>query len=195
MIDALVAGLFFGLVVALLAGTVARYVMESAAHRGLGVAMVASSGVAVADGFWAAAAMAAMSLLGRAIEPWVGYLQWAAVAVLAGVLVLTVRNMTQGVGPDSFGEFLSHTLVHPATIIIFGSLAIGTATHYSPIQAAAFVAGVFVASLLWQWTLAIAGARRGRGFSERARRNFVVFDCVMLIVLIVYMAFGLYRIP
>lgn len=64
---------------------------------------------------------------------------------------------------------------------------------YDAREAAAFVVGVFLASLSWQWLLAAVGARRRRIFSDRTRRGVLAVDCVLLAVFIAYVALGLYR--
>ena len=80
--------------------------------------------------------------------------------------------------PGAYGEFLTYTLGHAATVVVFGGLILGAAAHYGAAEAAAFVVGVFLAfvvgvflaSLSWQGVLVAAGVWRGRRFSSRARR-------------------------
>lgn len=194
----------FGLFIAVLAGNMAVEVIEMASRRGFGFAMVAGSGIATADGLWAAVAATAGSAIRSRLAPWAGVLQWTAVAVLIAVLVAAVSELARGLssetvvgrsGPamNAYGELLAQTLRHPTTVILFGSLIIGTGPDYGGLGATDFVAGVFLASLSWQWILAAAGAWRGRIFSDRVRRGFRVFDCVVLPMLIAYIGLGLYQ--
>jgi threonine/homoserine/homoserine lactone efflux protein len=204
MLDALLAGLFVGLSVAVLVGAPAMTVMETAIQRGRRVALAAGGGIASGDALWAAVAAGAGLALSRLLAPWATALQWIAVGVLAVFLALAVRELVHrdtpgvvvalAVSPlSAYSEFLVHTLRHPATVLCFMSLIVGAAPRYGAADAASFVGGVFLASLAWQWVLAFAGARRGRPFSGRARRVVLALDCVLLGLFIAYIALGFYR--
>ncbi len=201
--DALGAGIVVGLSVAVFVGGAAMAVMETAIQRGPRVALAAGAGVATGDAVWAAVAAGAGLALGRLLAPWAAGLQWAAVVALSALLVLGVRELLRREPPADVGrarsplrgyaEFLGHTLRHSTTVVFFVSLIVGAAPRYGVADAAAFVAGVFLASLSWQWILVVAGVRRGRSFSGRTRRVVLGLDCGLLALFIGYLALGVYR--
>ena len=204
MYDALAAGLLVGLSVAVFVGGAAMVVMEAAIQRGPVYALAAGGGIATADALWATLAAGAGAALSRLLAPAATALQWIALAALASLLILAVRELLRpeppasvvGLSPSplsAYGEFLAHALRHFTTVVFFAGIIIGAAPHYSAAEAAAFVAGVFLASLSWQWFLAVAGTRRRRPFSGRARRGVLVLDCVLLAMFIAEIALGLYR--
>ena len=85
-----------------------------------------------------------------------------------------------------YSEFLVPALGHPATAVLFASLIVGAVSGYKAGQAVALGAGVFLASLSWQWMLAFVGARRRRIFSGRTRRVVMWLDCALLALFIVH---------
>jgi arginine exporter protein ArgO len=59
----------------------------------------------------------------------------------------------------TYATFLALTLLNPATVIYFASLAVGLPTISSePAARVLFVAGAGLSSLSWQWLLAGAGS-------------------------------------
>lgn len=203
MIGALTTGLLVGLSIAVFVGFAAMSVIETAAHRGLRSALTAGLGIATGDGLWAVMVATAGTTLNRILGPWESYLRWAAVAALAVLGVLAVRQVLR-CDPESserlpeslpgvYRAYLAATLRDPVTVIFFGSLILGSIPRYGPAQASLFVAGVFLGSLAWQTALAVAGARRGRTFSMRTRRRLWVLDCALLALFTTYLALGWYR--
>lgn len=204
MSDALLAGFLVGLSVAVFVGGAAMTVMETAIQRGPRVALAAGAGVATGDAVWAGVAAGAGLALSRLLAPWAAALQWTAVLALSVLLLLGLRELVRPEPPVAdvglarsplrgYAEFLTHTLRHSTTVAFFVSLIVGAAPRYGAATAVAFVAGVFLASLSWQWLLVIAGARRGRSFSGRTRRVVLGLDCGLLALFIGYLALGLYR--
>lgn len=202
--SALLAGWVAGLSVAILVGTAAMVVTETASKRGMGIAAAGGAGIATGDALWAATAAAAGTVISRVLAPWERVLQWMAVGVLLVLLVRTVGQLVRGVatvGPvelpgspvRAYGEFLGHALRDPVTAVFFSGLIIGAAPDYDAVGAAVFVLGVFLASLSWQWLLAVVGGCWRRGFSDRVRRGVLAVDCLLLGFFIMYVAFGLYR--
>lgn len=203
MVGVLTTGLLVGLSIAVFVGFAAMSVIETAAHGGLRSGLTAGLGIATGDGMWAAVVAAAGTALYEILGPWESYLRWAAVAVLAGLGVLAVRQVLRRSPeppervPESLSgvycTYLAATLRDPVTVIFFGSLILGAAPRYGPAQAVVFATGAFLGSLAWQSSLAGVGARRGRMFSVRSRRRLGVLDCALLAVFIAYIALGWYR--
>ena len=205
MIDALVAGLLAGLSVAVFVATAAMAVMQTAVARGLAVALAARGAVATGDALWAPAAAGAVAAFGSLLAPWGAALRWVAVGLLTVVLLLALYELARGwpragvvalseTPLRGYSEFLVPALGHPATAVLFASLIVGAVSGYKAGQAVAFGAGVFLASLSWQWMLAFVGARRRRIFSGRTRRIVMWLDCALLALFIVYLALGLDRV-
>lgn len=201
MAGALIDGMLTGILVVVFVGFAAMEVLDVAAGAGIGVGLAAGLGVATGDGFWAAAAVSAGALISRVLAPWSGYLQWGAVAVLAGVWVRAIREVVRP-NPDiavwvprspghAYRAYLAATLRDVVTVVFFGTLMLWAAPRYDAGQGAAFVAGVFLTSLTWQAVFAAVGARRGRVLSGQARRRVFGLDCVLLAVFIGYVLFGI----
>lgn len=204
MTEALIAGLLVGLSAAVFVAGAAMTVMETAIRRGLSVALAGGIGIAAGDAVWAAVAAAAGAAISQLFAPWATALQWAAIGVIGVLLVLAVRELIRPEPPApvaelpgsplrAYGVFLLHTLGNPVTAVYFLSIILGAAPRYGAAESSAFVAGVFLASLSWQWILATAGALRRRTFSGRARRGVLALDCVLLALLIAYIALGVHR--
>lgn len=198
MVGAFGTGLVVGLSVAIFVGYAAMAVLETAARDGLGSGLSAGLGIATADTLWAAVA-AAGTVVNRLFMPWSGHLNWAAVAVLAGLVVFAVRKLVSdaaGVSviwapspaPRVYGAYLAATAREPVTVVYFLTLTLGVLPHYRAIEWAVFVAGVFLASMAWQAVMAAIGARRGRVLSPRTRRRVYVLDIVLLSVFMVFVA-------
>lgn len=202
MAGALIAGLLVGLSVAVLSAGAALLVMETAKRSGLSVASAAGAGIATGDAVWATVVVAAGAALHRLMAPWAGVLQWTGVMVILMILVLAVRELI-GFDPAAvsrlpvspgraYGTFLGFTLIDTVTAVFFLSLMLGVAPSYGAHEAVAFVGGVLLASLSWQWNAALVGRRRG-AFTARTRRRALLIDAVLLATFVGYLAFGLYR--
>lgn len=199
MVGAFGTGLLIGLSVAVFVGYAAMAVLETAARDGLGYGLAAGLGIATADSAWAVVAAAGV-VVNRVFVPWSGYLNWAAVAALAGLAVVAVRELRRsdpavaagtrvdGTAAGVYREYLAGTTREPVTVIFFLTLTLGVLPHYRATEWAAFVAGVFLASLVWQAGMAAIGARRGRVLSPPARRRVLVMDVFLLVVFIALVA-------
>lgn len=203
MFGAFTAGWFVGLSAAVVAGTAFLLVMETSMRAGVRVALPAGAGVATGDAAWAAVVAAAGTTLHRLLAPWTAVLHWVAVAVVLALWVFAVRQLVRSEAaaqPDTlpsaparaYLEFLAFTVVDAVTVVFFLSIIIGAAPSYRATDAAAFVAGAFLASLSWQTAAVVVGRRRPT-LTARARRIVLAVDIVLLTMFIGYIAFGLYR--
>ena len=79
---------------------------------------------------------------------------------------------------------LALTLLNPATVIYFASLAVGLPTISSDLGARAlFVIGAALSSLSWQWLLAGAGsALHGRVPPRLARVTGIVSSAIIAVL-------------
>lgn len=166
MIDALILGALAGYAIAMPIGPIAVLILRTGMGHGLRTALAAGAGAATADLVYASAAMLAGPLLVGVIGPVLVPVRLAA----AGLLLALALRMLRGAALDdrtrepagsgrTYLTVLLLTLLNPATIVYFASLAIGLpAISSEPVARAAFVVAAVLASLSWQWLLAAAGA-------------------------------------
>ncbi|MEV6582391.1 LysE family transporter [Streptomyces sp. NPDC051582] len=80
------------------------------------------------------------------------------------------KAQRSGDARTAFGRYVALTAVNPTTALYFAALTTAQAsTLTAPATAAAFLAGVAIASLLWQQALVAIGAAAGRRISPAAR--------------------------
>ena len=166
MLEALVIGIFAGYAIAIPVGPIAVLILRTGMRDGLRAAMAAGAGAATADLIYATIAMLAgpalVSLIAPALLP-------ARLLAAALLLVLALRQLrsvdfaASGREPAPAGRIyatvLALTLVNPATVIYFATLAVGLPNIASDLAARAlFVLGAVLASLSWQWLLAASGS-------------------------------------
>ncbi len=178
MLEALVIGIFAGYAIAIPVGPIAVLILRTGMRDGLRAAMAAGAGAATADLIYATIAMLAgpalVSLIAPALVP-ARLLAAALLLVLALRQLRTVDFATPGREPAPAGRtyatVLALTLVNPATVIYFATLAVGLPNVAGDLAARAlFVTGAVLASLSWQWLLAASGsALHGRVPSRLGR--------------------------
>jgi threonine/homoserine/homoserine lactone efflux protein len=170
-VDALGAGALAGLGVALPLGAVGVLIVQEGISGGWRPASAAATGVALVDGAYAVLAVAAGAAVTTALAGLERTVQLVGAAVLVAV---AVRGLLALRTPPERGEpvpqarvlrrFVALTAVNPMTAVYFVVLTAGLGEVVTdPASRAAFAAGVLLASLAWQLTLAgaasLAGAR------------------------------------
>ena len=179
MSAAFTSGLTAGYGIAIPLGAIAVLIVATAARDSFGHGLAAGFGAASADLTYATVAVAAGSVLSNALRHLTGALHLLGGGVL---LVVALRGLSCAFRPcDEPGplrptpkkftylRFLGLTLINPLTVIYFASVVLGNQTATGPGRAAAFVAGVALASASWQTLLAITGALAGRVLVDRGR--------------------------
>jgi arginine exporter protein ArgO len=174
------AGLLAGYGIAVPLGAVAVLIVSLASRTSFRVGAAAGAGAATADFAYAAVAATSGYGLTGLLRPFTGTLRLGGAAVLAvlgvGGLRAAWRARADGATAREAGVarigrayigFLGLTLLNPLTVLYFAALILGgQAPVNAPGSAAAFVLGVFLASLSWQLLLAGAGAALHRsGFA------------------------------
>ncbi len=166
MLEALLIGVLAGYAIAIPVGPIAVLILRTGMRDGLRPAMAAGAGTASADIVYATLAMLAGPALVAVITPVLVPARLLAAALL---LVIAFRQL-RGVDLTSpasepagtrrtYATVLALTLLNPATVIYFASLAVGLPTISSePAARALFVLGAGLSSLSWQWLLAGAGS-------------------------------------
>ncbi len=166
MLEAFLIGVLAGYAIAIPVGPIAVLILRTGMRDGLRAAMAAGAGTASADVVYSTLAMVAGPALVALIAPVLLPARLLAAAVL---LVLAVRQL-RGVdlaGAErapapvarTYATVLALTLLNPATVIYFASLAVGLPKiSTEPAARVFFVAGAGLSSLSWQWLLAGAGS-------------------------------------
>ncbi|MFI7157065.1 LysE/ArgO family amino acid transporter [Micromonospora chalcea] len=93
----------------------------------------------------------------------------------------------------AFAAVLALTLLNPATVVYFVALVLGRGDVLgsSPVGAAAFTAGVFLASASWQLLIAGGGSLIGRALTgPRGRRVTALLSSVIIAALAVATVLG-----
>jgi len=188
VLEAFVIGIFAGYAIAIPVGPIALLILRTGMRDGLRAAMAAGAGTATADLIYATIAMLAgpalVSLIAPALVP-ARLLAAALLLVLALRQLRTVDFATPGRAPAPAGRIyatvLALTLVNPATVIYFATLAVGLPNIASDLAARAlFVTGAVLASLSWQWLLAASGsALHGRVPARLGRITGIVSSAII----------------
>lgn len=180
MTDALIAGIFAGLGVAVPVGAIAVLIIDTAVNHGFRVGWAGGAGAATVDGFYAAVAAAFGTAVAALVAPWQSPLRLLAVAILVAIAVrgiLAVRRMaTGGAAEDpptmrrAYLTILGLTLINPMTVIYFAALVLGLPGIGDGIEGrVVFVVGALLASLAWQSLIAGVGALLHHHASVRLR--------------------------
>jgi threonine/homoserine/homoserine lactone efflux protein len=166
MLEAFLIGVLAGYAIAIPVGPIAVLILRTGMRDGLRPAMAAGAGTASADVVYSTLAMVAGPALVALIAPVLLPARLLAAAVL---LVLAARQL-RGINlagaerapvpvARTYATVLALTLLNPATVIYFASLAVGLPTiSTEPAARVLFVAGAGLSSLSWQWLLAGAGS-------------------------------------
>src|SRR2546428_2327715 len=166
MLEALVIGALAGYAIAIPVGPIAVLILRTGMRDGLRAAMAAGAGTATADLIYATIAMLAGPPLAAAIQPALTPARLGAALILMALAFRQLRSVDfSGTSREpantgrTYATVLALTLLNPATVIYFASLAIGLrAVSSEPTARAAFAIAAALASLSWQWLLAGAGA-------------------------------------
>ena len=179
MIGAFAAGVAAGYAIAIPVGAIAVLILEIGIRRGVRAAGAAATGAATADGVYALVAVAFGTVLAAVIEPIQPPLRVASVVVLIAIAIrglLAVRAGTRATRAEgmvasplrTYLQLLALTMLNPATVIYFTALIVGLPDLGTELaERGAFVAGVFLSSLTWQWLLATVGSVGHRRLSPR----------------------------
>jgi len=164
--DALLIGVLAGYAIAIPVGPIAVLILGMGMRDGLRAAMAAGAGTATADLVYATFAMLAGPAIVAVIAPVLLPARLLAAALLLAIAYRQLRGVDLAAAARepvavarTYVTVLALTLLNPATVIYFASLAVGLPIiSAEPAARALFVAGAGLASLSWQWLLAGAGS-------------------------------------
>jgi threonine/homoserine/homoserine lactone efflux protein len=212
---ALLAGLAAGLAIAMQVGAVSLLLVEAAVVSGPRVGMAAGMGVAAADLGFAVIAAAAGGAAGAALSSHESEIRVIAAIVVAaiavhGLVALARERRRAGGGADAagrgadaaganaadaraprthFARFLAITAANPLTIASFAAVAAALSLD-GPAAAAAFAAGVGLASTAWHVLLTLAAGHAGRWMTRRVRTGFAIVGRLAVLGIAAHLALG-----
>jgi threonine/homoserine/homoserine lactone efflux protein len=196
---ALIAGLAAGLAIAMQVGAVSLLLVETAVVRGTRIGVAAGMGVATVDLLFAGAAAAAGATAGAMLAEHEVEIRLVAATTLAVIAVhglVALRREPSGTAEDPSGtggprahyvRFFAITLVNPLTIASFAAVATSLPLG-APSAAAAFAAGVGVASGGWHVVLTVAAGHAGRWITPRIQTGLGVGGRVAVLLLAAHLA-------
>ncbi|MFD8479413.1 LysE family transporter [Kitasatospora sp. NPDC059673] len=191
-------GVVAGLGVAVPLGAVGVLLLQEG-RRGWAPAAGGATAVAAVDGAYATVAVLAGPRVAHLLAGHesavhaVSALLLGAIAVHGLLGLRRTAEPTEAPSPGSaaraFVRFALLTLVNPTTALYFTALIAARGTDARS-GATAFVAGVFLASLVWQHVLAAAGAFAGAKLGPRVRRSTYAAGYGLVAVLALRLAFS-----
>ena len=169
LLSAFLIGAVAGYAIAIPVGPIALLIVRTGLRRGFAVAAAAGAGTATVDLIYAILAVVVGSAVTSALASVVAPMRLAAAAVLIYLAArLLMRSRRTGTGLDSTDDrsaartyvlFLGLTLLNPATVAYFVTLAVGLPEIAQDAGSRiAFAVGAALASLSWQSVLAAIGA-------------------------------------
>jgi threonine/homoserine/homoserine lactone efflux protein len=198
---ALIAGLAAGIAIAMQVGAVSLLLVETAIAGGPRIGIAAGLGVATVDLIFAAAAAVAGGTAGVVLAEHQVEIRLVAAATLAAIAVHGLVTLDRGAGgrPDAAAEvdragagshylrFFAITSMNPLTIASFAAVATSLPLG-APAAAAAFAAGVGVASGGWHMLLTLAAGHAGRWITPRIQRGLAIGGRVAVLLLAAHLA-------
>jgi threonine/homoserine/homoserine lactone efflux protein len=200
---ALLAGLAAGLAIAMQVGAVSLLLVDAAVVSGPRVGVAAGIGVATADLAFAVIAAAAGGAAGAALASHEGEIRVIAAIVVAAIAIHGLIGLAKegtaepgvleaaggGTPRAHFARFLAITAANPLTIASFAAVAAALSLD-GPAAAAAFAAGVGLASTVWHVLLTVAAGHAGRWMTPRVRRGFAIGGRVAVLAIAAHLALG-----
>jgi len=202
------AGFAAGLAIAMPLGAIAVLILRESMVRGVWFGLAAGAGCATVDLIFCGLAVALGASLAGAIAP-----ALPALAAISGAVIIAIGSWqlrtaiaTQAAPQDNsdvvagsrlrvYLRFVGLTALNPATIVYFLALSAVVATvttsAWGPVV---FIGATFIASLLWQSTLAVIGAVIGAAVSARTTRVLgIVASCAIIALGVVAVVVALTR--
>jgi threonine/homoserine/homoserine lactone efflux protein len=196
MLEAALAGAIAGYAIAIPVGAIAVLIIHTALSNGLRQGLAAGAGAATADLIYATIAALAGAGVAAFVGPLVPPLRVVGGLALVAIGIYGLMTAWQSRDRDTGAHLPAHrahgrtflavlalTLLNPATVIYFAALTVGLPFLGDITERLVFAGAAFVASLSWQWLLAIFGAALGRGAGHRLRLPTAIFGNIIVIVL------------
>lgn len=199
MVEAFLAGLLAGYGIAVPVGAIAILIIHTAIDDGFRRGFAAGAGAATADLVYAALAVVLGVAAAGLVAPLLMPLRLVAGVVLIGLAVVGLARLRSAretgdpagtlaahrSGQRTYLTFVALTVLNPVTVVYFGALVVALPFLGATVERAAFVGGVFMASLSWQTLLAGVGAALGRHTGHRLRVPSIVVGNLVILALAV----------
>jgi threonine/homoserine/homoserine lactone efflux protein len=196
MLEAALAGAVAGYAIAIPVGAIAVLIIHTALSNGLRQGLAAGAGAATADLIYAMIAALAGAGVAAFVGPLVAPLRVVGGLALVAIGLYGLMTAWQSRDRDTGAHLPAHrahgrtflavlalTLLNPATVIYFAALTVGLPFLGDVAERLVFAGAAFVASLSWQWLLAVFGAALGRGAGHRLRLPTAIVGNVIVIIL------------
>jgi threonine/homoserine/homoserine lactone efflux protein len=202
---ALLAGLVAGIAIAIQVGAVSLLLIEASITAGPRAGVAAGMGVATADFAFAVVAAVAGGAAGALLSGHERAIRIVAGATLAAIAAHGLIALARGPAPGGdeppagraarpsgrghYARFLAITAVNPLTIASFAAVAAALSLD-GVLAAAAFAAGVGLASGAWHLALPLAAGHAGRWMTPRVRRGLAVGGRLAVLAIAAHLALG-----
>jgi len=192
LLSAFLIGAVAGYAIAIPVGPIALLIVRTGLRRGFAVAAAAGAGTATVDLIYAILAVVVGSAVTSALASVVAPMRLAAAAVLIYLAArLLMRTRRSGAGLESTDDrsaartyllFLGLTLLNPATVAYFVTLAVGLPEIAQDAGSRiAFAVGAALASLSWQSVLAAIGAALHTRLTPRIELATTLLSAAILV--------------
>ena len=199
MLSAFLVGAAAGYGIAIPVGPIAVLILRTGLRRGFRLAAAAGAGAATADLVFASIALVVGAAVTAAIASALVPLRLAAAAALVALALrglVRLRRAQLEAEPQGTTSavrvyllFLGLTLLNPATVVYFVSLAIGLPEiSEDPGARALFVVGAVLASLSWQTVLAAIGAALHARLTPRIELATTLLSSAILVAFAIKIA-------
>jgi len=198
LLQAAIAGALAGYAIAIPVGAIAVLIIHTGLTQGLRAGLAAGAGAATADLIYASIAALAGLWVSTIIGPLETPLRIVGGAILIGFgirglwLLRSARETVEASAVlqearrphhRTYLAMLGLTLLNPATVVYFSALIVGLPFLGDAGDRLAFAIAAGLASLSWQWLLAIFGAALGRGGGHRIRRISAALGNGLIVVM------------
>ena len=192
LLSAFLIGAAAGYAIAIPVGPIALLIVRTGLRRGFGLAASAGAGAATVDLIYAFAAVVVGGAVTGALASVIAPMRLAAAAVLIYLAVRGLMRLGRAGAVVESGEsrsmvrtyllFVGLTLLNPATVAYFVTLAVGLPeiAQGAPSRVA-FAMGAALASLSWQTLLAAVGAALHARLSRRIELVTALLSSAILV--------------
>jgi arginine exporter protein ArgO len=192
LLSAFVIGAVAGYAIAIPVGPIAVLIVRTGLRRGFGIAAAAGAGTATVDLIYAITAVVVGGAVTSALTAVLLPMRLAAAAALLYLAVRAIMRLGRtDVSLDSgdlrpaartYLLFLGLTLLNPATVAYFVTLAVGLPEiAHDAASRIAFAVGAALASLSWQTLLAAVGAALHARLTRRIELATALLSSAILI--------------
>lgn len=192
MLSAFLIGAAAGYAIAIPVGPIAVLIVRTGLRRGFGVAAAAGAGAATVDLIYAITAVLVGGAVTSALTSVLTPMRLAAAAALLYLAVRGLLRLGHGDAALDAGDgrpamrtyllFVGLTLLNPATVAYFVSLAVGLPEIARDAGSrAAFAGGAALASLSWQTLLAGVGAALHARITPRVELATALLSSAILV--------------